>query len=227
MDTTQNEGTAEEVVTTAPVNLSVVLDRSGSMQQIAEDMIGGFQHFIEEQKQTEGDVRISLVQFDSQDPFEVLIDGQDLRAARPDARKYQPRAMTPLLDAVGRMIARIDADIAERVELNRPEEDQVVLVITDGLENASVEYSLAAIKGLIAARKEAGWTFVFLGADQDSFLEGGRLGFAEKNRRDWEKTKAGTAEMWDGVSHATLEYRKKARYQRMTDADSFFDEGSE
>lgn len=224
MDTTQNEGTLEGAVTTAPVKLSVVLDRSGSMQQIAEDMIGGFQQFIDEQKQTDGDVRISLVQFDSQDPFEVLIDGEDLRAARLDARKYQPRAMTPLLDAVGRMIARVDADIAERAELEHPEEDQVVLVITDGFENASREYSLAAIKGLIAARKEAGWTFVFLGADQDSFLEGGRLGFAEKNRRDWEKSKAGTAEMWDGVSKSTLEYRKKARYQRMTDADAFFDD---
>jgi hypothetical protein len=224
METTQNEGTLEGAVTTAPVNLSVVLDRSGSMQRIAEDMIGGFQQFIDEQKKTEGDVRISLVQFDSQDPFEVLIDGEDLREAHLDPNAYRPRASTPLLDAVGRMIARIDAGIAERLVLERPKEDQVVLVITDGLENASVEYSLAAIKGLIADRKDAGWTFVFLGADQDSFLEGGRLGFSERNRRDWEKTKAGTAEMWDGVSKATLSYRSKAQYQRMTDADSFFDD---
>ncbi|MEX1272026.1 MAG: hypothetical protein WEB55_06215, partial [Acidimicrobiia bacterium] len=78
MNTTQNEGVDEAVSTVAPVNLSVVLDRSGSMHQIAGDMIGGFQQFIDEQKKTEGEVRISLVQFDSEGPFEVLIDGQDL-----------------------------------------------------------------------------------------------------------------------------------------------------
>lgn len=208
----------------APVNLSVVLDRSGSMRQIASDMIGGFQAFIEEQRQAAGSARISLVQFDSQDPFEVLVDGEDLSSARLDARKYMPRAMTPLLDAVGRMIARIDANIAERSQLGQPEEDQVVLVITDGLENASKEYTLASIKGLIEARKAAGWTFVFLGADQNSFLEGERLGFSEKNRRDWVKTKAGTAEMWDGVSKSTLSYRNKQRAQRITDAGDFFDD---
>ena len=135
--------TAEETV--APVNLSVVLDRSGSMQQIASDMIGGFEAFIEEQRHAEGDVRLSLVQFDSEDPFEVLIDGEDLSTATLDARKYAPRGLTPLLDAVGRMIARVDAGIAERSELGQTQEDQVVLVITDGLENASKEYTLAAV----------------------------------------------------------------------------------
>ena len=129
------EDKAEETV--APVNLSVVLDRSGSMQQIASDMIGGFEAFIEEQRRAEGDVRLRLVQFDSEDPFEVLIDGEDLTTATLDARNHVPRGLTPLLDAVGRMIARIDADIAERGELGKPAEDQVVLVITDGLENAS------------------------------------------------------------------------------------------
>src|SRR5690606_7385683 len=85
VNTTQNEGPAGGTVgevdgptdgpagMAAPVNLSVVLDRSGSMHRIAADMIGGFQQFIDEQKQTEGEVRISLVQFDSDDPFEVLI----------------------------------------------------------------------------------------------------------------------------------------------------------
>ena len=65
---------------------------------------------------------------------------------------------------------------------------------------------------------------MFLGADQDSFLEGGRLGFAEKNRRDWVKTEAGTAQMWDGVSKSTLRYREKERMLRRIEADSFFDD---
>ena len=65
---------------------------------------------------------------------------------------------------------------------------------------------------------------MFLGADQDSFLEGGRLGFSEKNRRDWEKSKAGTTEMWDIVSKSTSAYRTKAQYARRANAGDFFEE---
>jgi len=208
----------------APVNLSVVLDRSGSMQSIASDMIGGFVAFIDEQRQAEGECRVTLVQFDSEDPFEVLVDGQPLASVRPDARKYVPRGATPLLDAVGRMIARIDAGIAERRELGKPEEDQIVLIVTDGLENASLEYTLAAIKGLIEARRADGWVFAFLGADQDSFAEGGRMGFSATNRRDWDKTSQGTAEMWSKVSSSSLAHRRKERLARMMEADGFFED---
>ncbi len=217
-------GNEEKVEMKAPVNLSVVLDRSGSMRAIASDMIGGFQAFIEEQRQDEGSARISVVQFDGEDPFEVLIDGEDLQTARLDARKYIPRGVTPLLDAVGRMIARIDASIAERKTLELEAEDQVVLIITDGYENASVEYSLPAVKGLIEARRADGWVFVFLGADQDSFEEGGRIGVSVSNRRDWDKSAAGTKQMWSQVSSSSLAHRRKERYARMMEADQFMEE---
>lgn len=217
-------GNQEKVETTSPVNLSVLLDRSGSMVSIATDMMGGFQTFIEEQRQAPGAARISLVQFDGQDPFEVLIDGEDLRTTRLDARKYLPRGNTPLLDAVGRMIARVDAGVAERKALGLEDEDQVVLIITDGLENASTEYTLAAVKGLIEARRAAGWVFVFLGADQDSFAEGGRLGFSASNRRDWDKSSEGTKEMWAQVSKSSLAHRRKERFARMMEADKFLEE---
>jgi len=165
-----------------------------------------------------------VVQFDGEDPFEVLIDGEDLQTARLDARKYIPRGVTPLLDAVGRMIARIDASIAERKTLELEAEDQVVLIITDGFENASVEYSLPAVKGLIEARRVDGWVFVFLGADQDSFEEGGRIGVSVSNRRDWDKSAQGTKQMWSQVSSSSLAHRRKERYARMMEADQFMEE---
>ncbi|MFP5333288.1 MAG: vWA domain-containing protein [Acidimicrobiia bacterium] len=220
----ESQGVGEVAATPAAVNLSVLLDRSGSMASIASDMIGGFQTFVDEQRQAPGAARISLVQFDGDDPFEVLIDGEDLRTVRMDARKYIPRGVTPLLDAVGRMIARIDADIAERNTLGLGEEDQVVLIITDGLENASQEYTLAAVKGLIEARRAAGWVFVFLGADQDSFAEGARMGFSAANRRDWDKSSEGTKEMWAEVSKSSLRHRRKERFARTMDADKFLEE---
>ena len=218
------EGQELVETTTAPVNLSVLLDRSGSMASIASDMIGGFETFVDEQRQAPGSARISLVQFDGDDPFEVLIDGEDLLTVRLDTRKYIPRGVTPLLDAMGRMIARIDAGIAERSQLGLEDEDQIVLVITDGLENASREYSLAAVKGLIEARRAAGWVFVFLGADQDSFAEGGRLGFSASNRRDWDKTSEGTKEMWAQVSKSSLAHRRKEQIARLMEADRFLED---
>ena len=83
----------------------------------------------------------TLPQFDSQDPFEVLINGIDLRKVTDlDRSSYRPRGSTPLFDALGRMIAKIDAGSSACTEVGAPEEDQVVLIVTDGLENASREY---------------------------------------------------------------------------------------
>ena len=94
----------------APVHISIVLDRSGSMASIADDIVGGFNEFLREQRKRDGEARVTLVQFDGQDPFEILVDGRDLRDVQDLTRdRYQPRGMTPLLDATGRMILRIDS----------------------------------------------------------------------------------------------------------------------
>ncbi len=83
-----------------PVHISVVLDRSGSMARIADDIVGGFNTFLDEQRKTEGKARVTLVQFNGQDPFEVLIDGEDLDTVPDlDATRYLPRGSTPLHDA--------------------------------------------------------------------------------------------------------------------------------
>ena len=121
-----------------PVHISIVLDRSGSMTRIADDIVGGFNQFLQKQRETEGEAKVTLVQFDSEDPFEVLIDSIPLREVTDlDPAAYQPRSLTPLYDAVGRMILRIDEQITSRRKLGLAEEDQVVLIVTDGLENAS------------------------------------------------------------------------------------------
>ena len=146
----------------SPIHISVVLDRSGSMASIADDIVGGFNEYLAEQRQVEGRVRVTLAQFDSQDPFEVLISGVDLREVTDlDRSEYRPRGSTPLFDAIGRMIAKIDADSAAYSEVGAPEEDQVVLIVTDGYENASREYSRQMIFDLIETRRSRGWVFVF------------------------------------------------------------------
>lgn len=208
-----------------PVHVSVVLDRSGSMASIACDVVGGFNEFLRRQRETEGDARVTLVQFDSQDPFEILIDGFPLAGVTDlDRAAYQPRAGTPLYDAVGRMIVRIDEEIASRKAQGLDAEDQVVLIITDGLENASSDFTRARVFEMISERREQGWVFVFLGADQDVYAEGGKVGVAAGNRVSWEKTKAGSQKMWWDAAYSTASYRAKEEYARRRSQDTFHEE---
>ena len=206
--------------TPAPIHLAVVLDRSGSMASIAEDMVGGFNTFLDEQRSKPGQCSVTLAQFDSQDPFEVLVDGMPLAEVTDlDRSTYVPRATTPLLDAVGRMIARADARLAAN-----PDEDQVVLIITDGLENASHEFDLPTVRSLSEARQEQGWAFVFIGADQDAFAEGARIGAAQANRVQWDKSTEGTRRMWEDSSDAMTTHRSKEAYLRKTDSHRMWEE---
>ncbi|MFH1331159.1 MAG: vWA domain-containing protein [Actinomycetota bacterium] len=212
----------------APVHISVVLDRSGSMQPIADDIVGGFNAFLAEQRARPGAVRLTLAQFDSREPFEVLIDGADLHRVPDLARSaYQPRGSTPLYDAVGQMVAHVDDAIAERAREGLPEEDQVVAIVTDGLENHSMRFNRADVFRLIEERRRAGWVFVFLGADQDAYAAGGQMGFAPRGRVAWEKTPEGVKKMWGDLSHSTDSHRAKPRERRRSEADEFHTERPE
>ncbi|HEY6629067.1 MAG TPA: vWA domain-containing protein [Acidimicrobiia bacterium] len=208
-----------------PVHISIVLDRSGSMSRIADDVVGGFNQFLRKQRETEGEARVTLVQFDSDDPFELLIDGVPLREVIDlDRTGYQPRSTTPLYDAVGRMIVRIDGVIVSRNERALPEEDQVVLIVTDGLENASTDFDRSKVFEMVSDRRKQGWVFVFLGADQDVYAEGGKVGVATANRVAWEKSKAGSDKMWKDIAYSTTTYREKEEFLRRQDRDRFHEE---
>lgn len=211
--------------TRTPIHISVLLDRSGSMAQIADDVVGGFNTFLREQREEPGEARVTLVQFDGQDPFEILIDGHDLASVEDlDPRRYQPRADTPLLDAIGALIARIDGEIVGRGDSGLPIEDQVVVIITDGLENASREFSGQMISDLVAARRERAWTFVFLGADEQSIRESVSLGLAARSSSRWSPTKDGTDAMFKKVSKETSAYRSMDRYERRSKSERFFED---
>ncbi|HEX5631336.1 MAG TPA: vWA domain-containing protein [Acidimicrobiia bacterium] len=208
-----------------PVHFSVVLDRSGSMASIADDIVGGFNEYLVRQQAEPGEARVTLIQFDGQDPFEVLVDGLDVKQVRPLTREsYQPRGNTPLFDAVGRMIARIDTDLAHRKRYAMPAEDQVVVVITDGLENASREHDRASIFALVEQKRTEGWVFVFLGADQDAYAEGTRMGVVGTNTAQWQKSPAGVKKMYGDLAYSSLEHRRKPAAQRERDADRFHQE---
>jgi len=154
-------------------DITVVLDRSGSMQAIRDDAIGSFNAFVAAQRAVPGEARLTLVQFDDQ--YERVYEGRTLvEVADLTEQTFVPRGMTALLDAIGRTIARTD----ERLAAAPAQPDGVIFVIlTDGQENASREFQRSQVMSMIGEReRDAGWQFIFLGANQDAIAEAGGLG---------------------------------------------------
>lgn len=198
------------------VHVSFLLDRSGSMEPIRADVIGGFNQFVSDQQAQPGTCRMTVVQFDTNDPFDVMTDALDVHEVRPlDSSRYVPRGGTPLLDALGQLLEH-----AERRARGR-NEDPVVVVFTDGEENASHRWTHAAIFQRIGVLKAQGWTFVFMGANQDSYAEAGGLGFMPGSTSNFDPARADRA--FGQTSRAVRSYRSKSAAERAVQKQDFFE----
>src|SRR5687767_8818788 len=147
-------------------HISVILDRTGSMEPIRDDTIGGYNAYLEKQKDKPGETTLTLIQFDSQDPYEVIYQFLPIQAVPNLTREtYIPRGFTPLYDAIGRGILDLDSSLANLSAEKHPK--QVIMVIdTDGAENASHEFTKAQITRMIQEKQQqCDWQIVFLGAD--------------------------------------------------------------
>lgn len=179
----------------------IVLDRSGSMQDIREDMEGGLNHFFEEQKKEPGSCQVTLVQFD--DAYEVVYSGKDLNEVPP--AQLVPRGCTALRDALGKTINSVGERLAKTPEADRPSK-VVFVIITDGLENASKEFSHEQIQEMVKHQQEQySWLFVYLGANQDAFAVGSSLGTQQS--RGYQATSGGVFNMFEGVTRGISKYR--------------------
>lgn len=157
-------------------HIYVLLDRSGSMQSIKSDVEGGFTAFVEEQRSADGTCRVTLARFD--DRYEEVYS--DIAVTDLPPLELQPRGRTALLDAMGRLITDAGARLAALPEDQRPG-TVVVAVMTDGLENASREWTHPAIKSLVEQQTQTyGWQFLYMGADQDAIEVGASLGVARE-----------------------------------------------
>lgn len=206
-----------------PVHAYVLIDRSGSMEAIKDGVINGVNAFIAEQAQIAGNCRLTLVQFDTQDPFEVVVAGKRIaKASHLTDATYSPRGGTPLYDAIGTLIERADARVAKRVAKRAPAEDQVVVIVTDGLENSSRTWTQSKVNKLIEKRRSRGWTFVFLGANQDSYEAGRDLGVDGGNTSNWAPDARGMEVAMASTSRAMIAYRAKPQATRHADRDDYF-----
>jgi uncharacterized protein YegL len=189
--------------------LVFILDRSGSMDGLESDTIGGFNSMLDKQKAQPGECRITTVLFDHQ--YEILHDRLDLKAVSPiTEREYYVRGNTALLDAIGNTINKIGNAQKHTAEEYRA--DKVLFVITtDGMENASREYSYEKVKRQIERQKSKyGWEFIFFGANIDAVQTAGQFGIAPDRAVDYLADPKGTVLHYAVMSDAVAEFRVNA-----------------
>lgn len=157
--------------------IAVVVDRSGSMATMQQDAEGGLNSFIEDQKKEPGRCTVRIDQFDT--VYENVTKSVDVQAVEP--YRLLPRGGTALLDAIGKTVVDFGQELRALPEAERPG-NVIVVVVTDGGENSSREYTNPAVKALIDKQeKDYNWTFVFLAANQDAIAVGNTMGFAAGN----------------------------------------------
>jgi hypothetical protein len=157
-------------------HLVLIIDRSGSMRAVEADMNGGIRRFITEQSAVDGRATISLYQFDTE--HDTVLDFAELSADVLGSWQLVPRGCTALLDAAGTAVRSTGEKLASLPEDQRPG-DVVVVIVTDGAENSSREYTLPQVREMILRqREEYDWVFMYLGANVDAFGAGGAMGIA-------------------------------------------------
>jgi uncharacterized protein YegL len=170
-------------------DLTLVLDRSGSMRECLEQAQAGLDAFVAKQQEAPGECNFTVVQFD--DVYEFVCKAKPVKEVTKHV--IMPRGWTALLDAVGKAIAETGERIGNMAEADRP--GLVVFVIlTDGKENVSKEYTKSKIKEMIQHQIEVyKWQFTFLGADQDAFAEAGAMGIPTAAVGNYQKTSGALA----------------------------------
>ncbi len=187
--------------------LVFILDKSGSMSGLEKDTIGGYNAMLQKQKAVEGDCVITTVLFDHR--YELLHDRIDIRAVRPiTEREYYVGGSTALLDAIGKTIHKIGTAQKNTAEEYRAEKVMFV-IITDGAENASREYTAERVRKQIEHQKERyDWEFIFLGANIDAVETAGRFGIRADRAVDYVPDGAGTMLNFQMMSETVASFRE-------------------
>ena len=185
--------------------LVFILDKSGSMAGLEKDTIGGFNSMLQKQKALDGECRITTVLFDNR--YDLLHDRIDIRAVGPMTEKeYQVGGSTALLDAIGLTIQKLVSVQKNTAEEYRAEKVMFV-IITDGEENSSREFSAERVKKMIETEKKYGWEFVFLGANIDAVETASHFGISADRAVDYMPDAAGTELNFQAMSEAVASFR--------------------
>ena len=187
-------------------DITIILDRSGSMGSVKADTIGGFNEFLKTQKAAPGEAKVSLFQFDTE--YEAVYEGKDIQEA-PELtyETFVPRGGTAYLDAIGRTVNANGARFSAMSEEERPEK-VVVVILTDGEENSSKEFTRREISALVSHQQDIyKWEFVFLGANLDAISEAQSISIKPQNAITYAANSRGTGEVFSSMSKNIVSYR--------------------
>ncbi|MEA4870821.1 MAG: hypothetical protein VB062_09350 [Christensenella sp.] len=180
--------------------LVFILDRSGSMSGLESDTIGGFNSLLEKQKHEDGACTVTTALFDN--AYELLHDRIPLGGVCAISEKdYFVRGSTALLDAIGRTVDKI-ANAQRQTAAQERADKVMVVIITDGMENASREYRYDRVREMVEQRQKEGWEFLFLGANIDAIRTASSFGIAAERAVNYRPDGAGTRLNYDVVSDA-------------------------
>jgi uncharacterized protein YegL len=186
--------------------LVFILDKSGSMSGLESDTIGGFNSMLDKQQKKPGEALVTTVLFDNN--YCLLHDRVTIKKMKPITDKqYYVEGSTALLDAVGKTINKISNAHKNTADDERPEKTMFV-IITDGMENASVEYSYRKVKAMVELQKaEFCWEFIFLGANIDAAQTAARFGVNVDRAVNYHADSDGLKTSYDAVTCAVSEMR--------------------
>lgn len=186
--------------------LVFILDRSGSMSGLERDTIGGYNAMLEKQKSEPGEVLITTVLFD--DRYELLHDRINIRGIEPITDKeYFVIGSTALLDAVGKTINKI-GNVQKHTTKDERAEQVMFVITTDGMENASREFTYEKVRQMIENQKSKyGWEFIFLGANIDAISTAERFGISKDRATNYNADSEGTLLNYEVISEAVSSIR--------------------
>lgn len=172
------------------LDLIFLIDKSGSMYGSEKDTIGGFNSFIQKEKQKDLSTNVTTILFDHE--YDVLYKRKSIYEVEElTENEYQVRGSTALLDAIGKTITTLDKEIDNKV---------LFVIMTDGMENSSIEFSKSQISSMINSHS---WEFLFIGADIDSYREGRGIGIRKSRVANYEKSARGVEKLYESISDAS------------------------
>lgn len=183
----------------APVMIEAVVDRSGSMQSIVDDAIGGFNTWLAEQQALPGEASLTLSLFDHEN---IVTSYAKLADAKPlDNKSYVPRGSTALNDTIGQALNRMEAANPDKA---------ILMILTDGMENCSREFTHEQVRQKIQAAEKRGWQVVYVSAHADAFAHGAQYGVSAANTLAFANIGAGVRVAYTSASTMNANYRANA-----------------
>lgn len=205
-------------------DITIILDRSGSMSSIKTDTIGGVNQFVSEQQKVAGECRLTLTQFDTQDPQEIVADAVLIADFKPlTDSTFLPRGGTPLYDAVGLAIVRTGERLSKISEADRPNK-VIFVIVTDGEENSSREYTRSQVFDMVKVQTDQfNWQFAYIGTNHDALKAAASISISAANALAYGAHSRGVGASYAAVS-ANVAHARSFKGSADANALSFSDE---